>query len=72
MANRKVTMTHLRAIIREFKLGTPMREIERKLKISRTSLRPFRYLYGVCVGGGSYRCQNRYGGFAEGLCGDGL
>ena len=35
MANRKVTMTHLRAIIREFKLGTPMREIERKLKISR-------------------------------------
>lgn len=30
------------------------------------------YLYGVCVGGGSYRCQNRYGGFAEGLCGDGL
>lgn len=49
-----------------------MREIERKLKISRTSLRPFRYLYGVCVGGGSYRCQNRYGGFAEGLCGDGL
>ena len=40
MANRKVTMTHLRAIIREFKLGTPMREIERKLKISRTSLRP--------------------------------
>ena len=42
MANRKVTMTHLRAIIREFKLGTPMREIERKLKISRTSLRPYR------------------------------
>lgn len=30
------------------------------------------YLYGVCVGGGSCRCQNRYGGFAEGLCGDGL
>lgn len=42
MANRKVTMTHLRAIIREFKLGTPMREIERKLKISRTSLRPYK------------------------------
>ena len=32
MANRKVTLTPLRAIIREFKLGTPMREIERKLK----------------------------------------
>lgn len=30
------------------------------------------YLYGVGVGGGSCRCQNRYGGFAEGLCGDGL
>lgn len=42
MANRKVTMTHLRAIVREFKLGTPMREIERKLKISRTSLRPYK------------------------------
>ena len=42
MANRKVTMTHLKAIIREFKLGTPMREIERKLKISRTSLRPYK------------------------------
>ena len=24
MANRKVTMTHLKAIIREFKLGTPV------------------------------------------------
>ena len=42
MANRKVTMSHLRAIIREFKLGTPMREIERKLKNSSTSLRPYR------------------------------
>ena len=42
MANRKVTMTHLRAIIREFSKGTPMREIERKLKISRTSLRPYK------------------------------
>ncbi len=42
MANRKVTMTHLRAIIREFCMGTPMREIERKLGISRTSLRPYR------------------------------
>lgn len=35
-------MTHLRAIIREFSKGTPMREIERKLKISRTSLRPYK------------------------------
>ena len=42
MANRKVTMTHLRAIIREFSKGTPMREIERKLKISRTSIRPYK------------------------------
>ena len=42
MANRKVTMTHLRAIIREFCMGTPMREIERKLGISRTSLRPYK------------------------------
>ena len=41
MANRKVTMTLLWAIVREFNLGTPMREIERKLKISRTSLRPY-------------------------------
>lgn len=38
MANRKATMTHLRAIIREFCMGTPMREIERKLGISRTSV----------------------------------
>ena len=42
MANRKVTMTHLRAIIREFSKQTPMREIERKLKISRTSLRSYK------------------------------
>ena len=42
MANRKVTMSHLRAIIREFSKLTPMREIERKLKISRTSLRPYK------------------------------
>ena len=41
MANRKVTMTHLKAIIREFKLGTPMREIERKLKISRCKKQVF-------------------------------
>ena len=42
MANRKVTMYHLKAIIKEFSKLTPMREIERKLKISRTSLRPYK------------------------------
>ena len=34
MANRKVTITDLRMIIREFAKGTPMREIERKLNLS--------------------------------------
>ena len=34
MANRKVTMTDLRVIIREFAKGTPLREIERKLGLS--------------------------------------
>ena len=42
MANRKATMTDLRVIIREFAKGTPLREIERKLGISRTSLRPYK------------------------------
>ena len=42
MANRKATMTDLRIIIREFAKGTPMREIERKLNLSRTSLRTYR------------------------------
>lgn len=42
MANRKATMTDLRMIIREFAKGTPLREIERKLGISRTALRPYR------------------------------
>ena len=42
MANRKVTMTDLRVIIREFAKGTPLREIERKLGLSRTSIRTYR------------------------------
>lgn len=42
MANRKATMTDLRMIIREFAKGTPMREIERKLSLSRTSIRTYR------------------------------
>lgn len=42
MANRKATMTDLRMIIREFAKGTPMREIERKLNFSRTSLRAYK------------------------------
>lgn len=42
MANRKATMTDLRMIIREFAKGTPMREIERKLNLSRTSLRTYK------------------------------
>lgn len=42
MANRKATMTDLRMIIREFAKGTPMREIERKLSLSRTSIRTYK------------------------------
>lgn len=42
MANRKATMTDIRVIIREFVRGTSLREIERKLGISRTSLRAYR------------------------------
>ena len=42
MANVKTTMTDIRVIIREFSRGTSLREIERKLKISRTSLRNYR------------------------------
>ena len=42
MANRKATMTDIRVIIREFVRGTSLREMERKLKISRTSLRAYR------------------------------
>ena len=42
MANRKATMTDIRVIIREFVRGTSLREMERKLHISRTSLRAYR------------------------------
>ena len=35
-------MTDLRVIIREFAKGTPLREIERKLGLSRTSIRTYR------------------------------
>lgn len=42
MANVKATMTDIRVIIREFSRGTSLREMERKLKLSRTSLRDYR------------------------------
>lgn len=42
MANVKATMTDIKVIIREFYSGTSLREIERKLKLSRTSLRNYR------------------------------
>lgn len=42
MANIKATMTDIRVIIREFSRGTSLREMERKLKLSRTSLRNYR------------------------------
>lgn len=42
MANVKATMTDIRVIIREFSRGTSLREMERKLKLSRTSLRHYR------------------------------
>ena len=42
MANVKTTMTDIRVIIREFSRGTSLREMERKLKLSRTSLRAYR------------------------------
>lgn len=42
MANIKTTMTDIRVIIREFSRGTSLREMERKLKLSRTSLRNYR------------------------------
>ena len=35
-------MTDIRVIIREFSRGTSLREMERKLKLSRTSLRNYR------------------------------
>ena len=42
MANIKATMTDIRVIIREFSRGTSLREMERRLKQSRTSLRNYR------------------------------
>lgn len=42
MANVKATMTDIRVIIREFSRGASLREMERKLKLSRTSLRDYR------------------------------
>lgn len=37
MANVKATMTDIRVIIRELSRGTSLREMERKLQLSRTS-----------------------------------
>ncbi len=42
MVNMKATMTDIRVIIREMSRGTSLREMERKLKLSRTSLRHYR------------------------------
>ena len=42
MANRKTTMTDLKMVIRELQRGTPLRELERKMHLSRTSLRTYR------------------------------
>lgn len=42
MANVKATMTDIRVIIRELSPGTSLREMERKLQLSRTSLRNYR------------------------------
>ena len=42
MANVKATMTDIRVIIREFSRVTSRREMEWKLKLSRTSLRNYR------------------------------
>ena len=42
MANVKTTMIDIRVIIREFSRGTSLCEMERKLKLSRTSLRNYR------------------------------
>ncbi len=42
MANVKATMTDIRVIIRELSRGTSLREMERKLQLSRTSLRNYR------------------------------
>lgn len=42
MANVKATMTDIRVIIRELSRGTSLREMERKLQLSRTSLSNYR------------------------------
>lgn len=42
MANVKATMTDIRVIIRELSRGTSLREMERKLQLSRTSQRSYR------------------------------
>ena len=42
MINVNATMTDIRVIIREFSRGTSLREMERKLKHSRTFLRSYR------------------------------
>jgi transposase len=42
MANKKVTMTDFRFIIRELSRETPLREIERQCGLSRTSLRTYK------------------------------
>ena len=42
MVNVKATMTDIRVIIREFSRRTSLREMERKLKLNRTSLRNYR------------------------------
>lgn len=42
MANVKATMTDIRVIIRELSRGTSLREMERNLQLSRTSLRNYR------------------------------
>ena len=42
MANTKATMTDIRVIIKEFARGTSLWEMERKLRLSRTSLRNYR------------------------------
>ena len=57
MANRKATMTDLRMIIREFAKGTPMREIERKLNLSRTSLRTYVNGNQKCSDFGNSECS---------------
>lgn len=42
MANKKATMTELRAIIMELSKSVPVREIERKLGLSRRSISVYR------------------------------